>query len=144
MTEIKPPYHSLDEKLVFEDHICMRCGLDKAYHKKKAMGEHVIPCIRKKPYKLRDGVEVKLGMQVWICHPFDDVTGVHTKGTKLKTGLVRSIMRWGSLRVWKFPIDRDQNKIFDICWEPSFEAGYCCFSSEESAETFRKKIPRFA
>jgi hypothetical protein len=130
-------FHDLNEKLVLEEGTCMRCGLPSSYHSRK-LGIHRIKCIRKNPYKLRDSVDAKIGMQVWICHPYEDVHGKYDKNAKLKTGLIRFVNKGGSLKIWKFPQDRDQSRIFDICWEPYFPASFC-FSSEENAEKFRRK-----
>lgn len=109
---------------------CLRCGLPKAYHS-RTPGSNFIPCIRKKPYKLRDHKDVTIGMQVWYVHPYDC--------EKIFTGMVRIISPGGYISLWKYKQDRDPSRIFDLSYNGSFDASYSCFSSLENALAFQKK-----
>lgn len=107
--------------------LCQRCGLPEIYH---TSGQ--LKCsARKKPYKLRDGVEVKLGMRVWHYYRWG------SPEDKIITGTVSFISSWGYITVRKDP--EDQASIFDFSHEPRFSAWYSCFSSLENAEAFKKK-----
>jgi hypothetical protein len=106
---------------------CQRCGLPEIYH---TSGQFKCRA-RKKPYKLRDGGEVKLGMRVWHYHPWS-----HPED-KIITGIVVNIFDWGSITLRKDPEDKES--IFDFHYSPSFSAWYSCFSTLENAEAFKKK-----
>lgn len=107
--------------------VCQRCGHAKAYHKMIVDGKAYLPCIRKKPYKLADGVDVVLGMQVWSFHPY-------VRDPVIITGMVRFISSWGSVSLWKYPEDRDPNRIFDISHEGLLTAHKFCYSTLENAQ----------
>lgn len=136
---------TIDEPMQFDrEKICQRCGHDKAYHKMVVNGKIYLPCIRKKPYKLADGVDVKLGMQVWHHHPWD------YEG-KIITGMVRFIGSWGGITLWKYPEDRDPNRILDLAHDGYFTAKLSCFSSLENAQAavqksmeYKAKLDRWA
>lgn len=118
---------NIDEVMRFDkDTICQRCGFDKAYHKMIVDGKIHIKCIRKKPYKLADGVDVKLGMQVWTFHKYHD-------NCKIRTGMVRFIGSWGCLTLWKYAEDRDPDRIFDLSHH-GFPYAIDCYSSFEKAQ----------
>ena len=124
---------NIDEPMRFDDDkTCQRCGYAKYYHEMTIDGKIYIPCIRKKPYKLADGVDVKLGMQIWNFHPYSN-------DLKIKTGMVRFIRSWGGLCIWKYPEDRDPNRIFDLAHEGQLTASFSCFSSLENAQAAVEK-----
>jgi hypothetical protein len=109
---------------------CMTCGLPKTWH-----NPGNVPCLkRRKPYKLRDRVDVKIGMRVWHYNPFAE-----TGRGEIITGIVRFITNGGSIRLSKDPKDRDPNRVFDTCWDPYFEAYFSCFSSLENAQKLKDK-----
>lgn len=127
---------TIDKPMRFDDdETCQRCGMAKAYHKMIRDGKVYLPCIRKKPYKLADGVEVKLGMQVWHFHPYND-------DLKIITGMVRFIGSWGGLTLWKYPEDRDPNRIFDLAHTGHLTARFSCYSSLENAQAAVEKRKR--
>lgn len=108
------------------DNTCPRCGLSKSYHENKTL-----ECVRKKPYKLRDGKEVHLGIRVWYYNRFDK---------KINSGIVRFIGRNGVLSIEKDKKDRDPNNLYsDWRYDPLPSAYDSCFSSLENAEKFRDK-----
>jgi len=124
---------NIDEPMRFDDDkTCQRCGYAKEYHKMIRDGKKYLPCIRKKPYKLADSVDVKLGMQVWHFHPY-------SKDLKIITGMVRFILKGGSLSLWKYPEDRDPNKIFNLSHDGILTASFSCFSSLENAQAAVEK-----
>ena len=119
---------------------CPRCGIHVIYHNKKNTGM-VIPCIRKKPYKLADGVDVVLGMQVWHFHQ-------HDPNAQIITGKVMRIREWGQMRLKKYPSehtytgkvyeDKDGRKIRlpdsrSVWVDYDVEAHHSCYSSLENA-----------
>lgn len=125
--------NSIDEVMRFDDDkTCQRCGYAKAYHKMKIDGKIYLPCIRKKPYKLADGVDVNLGMQIWHFHPYSN-------DLKIKTGMVRFISKWGGLCLWKYPEDRDPKRPLDLSHEGHLTASFSCFSSLENAQAAVEK-----
>ena len=136
---------TIDEPMRLDsDKICQRCGHDKAYHKMIVDGKIYLPCIRKKPYRLRDGVDVKLGMQVWHYHPWDD-SGI------IITGMVRFISSFGGLALWKYPEDRDPDSIFYLSHSGHYTAHFSCYSSLENAQAavekrklYKAKLDRWA
>ena len=124
---------TIDDVMRFDDEkTCQRCGVAKAYHKMIVNGKIYIPCIRKKPYKLADGADVKLGMQVWNFHPWDTEN-------KIITGMVRFIGSWGTITLWKYPEDRDPNRIFDLSHTGLLTASFSCFSSLENVQAAVEK-----
>lgn len=115
-----------DPFLQIEPNSCSRCGIPLSYH---TSGQ--IKCsARKKPYKLRDGEEVKLGMTVWWYRHHDNT---------IVKGFVSSIFSWGSLGLRKFPEDRDPGRIFDTSWEGGASAYHSCFSTLKNAEDYKAK-----
>ena len=145
----------IDEPMRFDsDKICQRCGHDKAYHKMIVDGKIYLPCIRKKPYRLRDGVDVKLGMQVWHYHPWDD-------SGNIITGMVRFISSFGGLTLWKYPEDRGTKEfVFEgktiilpdrMSHDGHYTAHFSCYSSLENAQAavekrklYKAKLDRWA
>jgi len=124
---------TIDKPLrIDDDKICQRCGHFKSYHKMIVNDKVYLPCIRKKPYKLADGVDVKLGMQVWQYHPWDD-------SGKIITGMVRFISGFGGLTLWKYPEDRNPDRVFDLAHDGHFTARVSCFSSLENAQAAVEK-----
>lgn len=108
--------------------ICQRCGLPMTYH---TSGTYKCQ-VRKKPYKLRDGVDVKIGMRVWHYFPWGN------PGDKaIITGTVAYIIDWGSIRLRKDP--EEQKGIFDMLHDGGFTARRTCFSTLEAAQAFKAK-----
>lgn len=133
---------TIDEHLQFGPNDCPRCGFNKNYHTMIVDGKVYIPCIRKKPYKLKDGVDVKLGMQVWYHYPFDE-TG------SIITGMVRFISSFGGLSLWRYVEDRipETRTINDVVINLPGPLSYdvhpnsyvSCFSSLANAQAFVEK-----
>lgn len=124
---------NIDEPMRFDDDkTCQRCGHAKYYHTLIRDGKVYLPCIRKKPYKLADGADVKLGMQIWHFHPYSD-------DLKIRTGMVRFIGSWGGLTLWKYPEDRDPKRPLDLSHEGHLTASFSCFSSLENAQAAVEK-----
>lgn len=124
---------TIDEPMKFRPNDCMRCGHDIRYHKMIRDGKKYLPCIRKKPYKLADGADIKLGMQVWHSHPWD-------KDHKIITGMVRFISKFGGLTLWRYPEDRDPDRIWDLAHDGHFTARFSCYSSLENLQQAIEKI----
>jgi hypothetical protein len=135
---------TIDEPMRFDnDKTCQRCGHAKSYHKMKVDGKAYIKCIRKKPYKLADGVDVKLGMQVWNFHPYDD-------DFRIITGMVRFISSCGGLCLWRYPDDREprsytleDGRVIELPGRLSHDghltAKFHCYSSLENAQAAVEK-----
>jgi len=138
---------TIDEPMRFDDDkTCQRCGYAKSYHEMIVDGKVYIKCIRKKPYKLADGVEVKLGMQVWHYHPWDD-------SGKIITGMVRFIRENGGLCLWRYPDDRNpesytlqDGRVIELPGRLShdghYTAHFSCYSSLENAQAAVEKRKR--
>ncbi len=131
-----------DEIMLPKPTDCQRCGMPKSYHKMIVNGKVYINCIRKKPYKLRDGTDVKIGMQIWHMHPWDNEY-------RITTGMVRFIGSSGLLFLWKYPCDR-HSEIFTLEDGRTIDVGInrlgidihptayvSCFSSLENVLNFK-------
>lgn len=142
------PYE-IDDFMKIGPNDCPRCGTNKNYHTMKVDGKIYMRCIRKKPYKLADGVDVHLGMQVWHFHRWDSEY-------KIITGMVRFIGSWGGLTLWKYPEDRHP-ETFEVdgktvtlrarlSHEGLYTAKFSCYSSlknvQEAVEKRKKEVER--
>jgi hypothetical protein len=96
------------------------------------MKDNVIPCVRKKPFKLADKTDLKIGMQVWLYNRYHENDAIYT-------GMVRFISSWGHVNIWKYPEDRDPKRFLNIAYENSYIARRDCFSTLKGAEEFREK-----
>jgi len=135
---------TIDEPMRFDDDkTCQRCGVAKAYHKMIINGKVYIKCIRKKPYKLADGVDVKLGMQVWHFYPYSN-------DLKIITGMVRFISKNGGLCLWRYPDDREpqsytleDGRVIELpgmlAHDGHYTAYFSCYSSLENAQAAVEK-----
>jgi len=124
------------------DNCCPRCGKLSGYHNKAHLGLNTLPCVRKKPFKLRDGTDLKLGMEVWHVDTWD-------KTQPIIRGMVRFITSWGSIRLYRYPEDvlwKDfsvPNEIIQvpsIAFDHTFSAYRSCFSTKQAALDFQAKI----
>lgn len=123
---------------------CMRCGLSKNYHEmKKEDGSVYVPCVRKKPYKLADGTDIRLHMQVWFYRPNFPELGI-------QTGMVKFIREWGNLSLWNYPENREYREYIcdngkkvsiptNLGLETSITGYEHCFSTLEGAEKYKRK-----
>lgn len=135
----------IDEPMKLGPNDCPRCGMPKSYHKTIIDGKIYMPCIRKKPYKLADGTDIHIGMQVWNVD--------ERKNYKIITGMVRFIHRWGSISLWKYPEERipekykmSDGRVIDLPGklnhEGHYSARHLCFSSLKNAEVAIEKLKK--